>query len=195
MYDFNSLPTSTNSTTGFSTLSLTGGSLVNGGQAGTAYTDTSGGNHVAGQAAAWSSGVNDAPANTIVLSLSTLDLINMALRYDYRATGTGPSSALLEYRVNGGLYAVLGTDTFTQDSVFHTLTRDLSSVAAIQDQVSVDLRWTLAAGTGTGTFRFDNLELSGTVIPEPSTLTLGALASIVIFAARRQRAVKLSATS
>lgn len=192
MYDFNNLPTSTNSATGFSTLSLTGGNLVNGGQAGTAYTDTSGGNHVAGRAAAWNSGVNDPPANTIVLSLSTLDLINMALRYDYRATGTGPASALLEYRVNGGVYVSLGIDNFTRDSLFHTMTRDLSAVAAIQDQISVDLRWTMAAGTGTGTFSFDNLELSGTVIPEPNTISMGALAAIIFFSVRR-RATRLAA--
>lgn len=172
---------------GTPTLTITGGSIHLPSYGGTSYVDSDGDSHGAGLAASWDSGVNDPPANTFMLTFSTRHLMNMMLRYDYRSTSTGAPSAEFEYRVDGiGAFTSAGTDVFTQDSNFHEISYDLSTIPAIQDQSMVELRWTFNPGTGGGTTRIDNLEISGAVIPEPATLAMLGVAVGVLLAFRRR---------
>lgn len=172
---------------GTPTLTITGGSIHIPSYVGTAHVDDDGDAHIAGIAASWDSGVNDAPANTFLLTFSTRHLANMMLRYDYRSTSTGAPSADFAYRVDGiGAFTSVGTDLFNGDSAFHELTRDLSTLSAIQNKAMVELRWTFNPGTGGGTTRIDNLEISGDVIPEPATLALLGISVGLLMALRRR---------
>lgn len=95
------------------------------------------------------------------------------------------SSLFWEYSTNGGATFVgLETDAITDNASAFSV--DLSSVTG---QSSAIFRGTLS-GLDSNAFFLDNVEISGTVIPEPSTyaVLLGALS--LAFVAYRRRAIK-----
>jgi hypothetical protein len=137
-----------------------------------AFTDADGNPHSGARYISWSSGVNDAPANTFSLNFNSTGFQNLIVRYDERSTATGSPSALLEYSVGGGGFTTIQTDTYTTDSTFHAVNIDLSAIASIQNASNVSLRWTFAAGSSSGTSGVDNLQLTGTAVPEPGATVL-----------------------
>lgn len=158
-----------------------GTGFVAGGSGGVSFTDAGGGGHAAGQALSWASGVNDGDQQW-VLGVDLTGYQDMTIRWDYRATSTGPSGASLEYQVGAGVWTLVETASFIRDSNYHEYTKDISSISAIENQASVQFRLSnFTGGSSTGTYRQDNLQIAA--IPEPATLVLlgfGGLTAMVI---------------
>jgi len=172
---------------GTPTLTLAGVDVVPAGQAGVAYTDASGTPHAAGLAAAWGSGINDPEGNRFTLRFDATGFQDFYIRYDYRSTASGSPTAVFRYQVGAtGTFTDYGTDTYTQDGAFHSMIRDLSPLAVLNNAGDVYLQWELAAGSASGTFRMDNLEVTGSAVPEPSGCALVVGLGLVGFAAFRQ---------
>lgn len=167
--------------------SLTGMSAGTGydadGQVGVAFVDAAGTNHNAGQALTWGSGVNDGNQEWI-LDIDLTGYQKLQIRWDYRSTGTGPSSAELEYKVGAGSWESIDSVVFSTDSAYHMYERDLSSISTIDNQSSVQFRLSnFSGGSGRGTHRIDNLQLSA--IPEPAVAAFIALTGLGALVVRR----------
>ncbi len=167
-------------------LSFGGGDLVADGYVGTTYThpEVNGGNQVAaGRALGWSGGV-DSGTDFWELTLSTLGWYSLTMRYQERATSTGPSSYDLSYRIGAGTWVPWQTVNTTRDSNWYQLNFNLPSV--LENQASITIRAAgFTGGSGSGTYRMDNLHISG--IPEPSTLRLVPVVGAVGLFRRRIR--------
>jgi hypothetical protein len=116
----------------------------------------------------------------------------MILRFDVRSTaGAAATGVTIGWAVNGGSFTDLTPLALTQSANFHPYTVDLSTIAAINDAASVQIRGVWSTdGTGPNT-RLDNLQLTGTVIPEPSTVLLcglGAIGALLSFSRARPAA-------
>jgi MYXO-CTERM domain-containing protein len=194
-FDFNSTPANPPVTedrvNGTPTLSLTGSDVVPAGQGGNSYTDFSGTVHAAGTAGAFSSGV-DAGNNQILLIVDTTGLFDLTISYDYRATATGPSASTFWYGLGSPgpvVFTQIGTDAYTRDSAFHRISWDLSAIGALENAGVVHFLWDgFTGGSGTGTFRIDNLEMTG--VPEPHEYALLAALGLLGFAVYRRRALQ-----
>jgi len=154
------------------------------GQPGVAFTDAAGTNHVAGQALAWGSGVNDGNQEW-VLSIDLTGYHDLSIRWDFRSTVTyGPTNAVLEYKVGAGSWAAIETLSFPRDATYHAYEKDLSPITAINNQASVQFRLSgFSGGSGSGTYRTDNLQLSA--IPEPAVMGFVGLVGLAFLATRR----------
>lgn len=162
------------STSTVPTFAMYGGSLDLDGLPGTAFVDAEGTPHVADVAAAWGSGINDGPPNGFLVTLDTIRDEDLELRFDYRSTSTGSPDFLFEYRVGGvGGFTSLGVQSLIQDSAYHEWYADLSSLDVIEDVAMLEFRFTLSPGSGTGTLRVDNFQI--TAVPAPGALLLGAM--------------------
>ncbi|MBU0678842.1 MAG: PEP-CTERM sorting domain-containing protein [Verrucomicrobia bacterium] len=179
--------------TGTPTLTMfTGTGYDADGTGGTAYVDDDSDAHAAGQAASWASGVNDGQNWILTINLTGYEVTS--LRFDGRATGTGPSGADLDYNIGAGWVSLL-SPTFPQDSAFHAYSTSVPT--AVDDQASVQFRLSnFTGGSGGGTFVFDNLEVIGVeggggpgpggAVPEPSTAGLMLVAIGFMVAGRRK---------
>ena len=153
------------------------------GAAGTDFTDEGGMPVPPGQALAWASGVNDGQYWLVDIDLSGYR--DLSIRWDYRSTSSGPSSADLEYKT-GDVWHPAGTVLFSRDSEFHEYSEDLSACFPMNNCSSVQIRLSnFGGGSGSGTIRMDNLLITGSVIPEPATAGLATLAGLVIFIIRK----------
>jgi hypothetical protein len=188
LFDFNDLAGGITAVTEYQTtaipvLTLQGADVVLAGQAGVSYTDGWGTPHTAGKAASWGSGVNDAGGNQVILHFDATGFQDFSLRYDYRSTSTGCPSADFQYRVGGsGDFVSVGVQSYTCNSVYHAVSVSLASLTSLNGAASVDFRWVLGPGSGSGTFQLDNLELSGAAIPEPAGCALLAGVGCLVFA-------------
>ena len=153
------------------------------GQGGTSFTNAEGGSHAAGQALAWGSGVNDGDQEWI-LSVDLTGYQNLTIRWDYRSTGTGPTNAILDYKVGAGSWVSVESLTLSTDSAYQGYQKDLSALSAVNNQSSVQFRLSgFSGGSGGGTHRIDNLQLSA--IPEPAVIGFIGLVGLGFLAARR----------
>ncbi len=153
------------------------------GQEGSSFVDAEGTSHAAGQALAWGSGVNDGDQEWI-LSIDLTGFQNLFIRWDYRSTGTGPTNAVLDYKVGVGSWDSVDSLTLSADSTYHAYEKDLSSITAINNQSSVQFRLSgFSGGSGSGTFRTDNLQLSA--IPEPAAIGFVVLTGLGFLVVRR----------
>jgi hypothetical protein len=154
-------------------LSQWGVDSISGGAGGVIFEDISGTSWAAGLAAAWGSGVNDPGGNGFSVSLNTTGFQSLVWRLDYRATATGPAAfSAVQYRIAAGLWMPLGSAPLTliNDGNYHTWSYDASGVIALENIQNLEIQWLLNPGTGTGTFRIDNLQLTGVVgVPEASS--------------------------
>ncbi len=174
-------------------LTLGGTDLVQSGQAGVSFTDESGTTHSAGLAAAWGSGIDSPGGNSFQLHVDTTGYENFVVSYDYRATSSGSPSAQLSYRLgDSGLFTSFSSQSFTRDGIYHSTSVDLSSLSSIENTPNVYLLWDLAAGSGSGTFRVDNVQLRAAAVPEPQETILVAGAFLLAFASRRRLLAKVA---
>ncbi len=172
---------------GTPTFVQSGADIVSNGQTGAAFTDSSGTIWTAGDAVAWDSGVNDTGGNYFQLNLNTTGYSDLSIRFDYRSTSTGPASFIsVQYDTGSGFTNLVGAPTaMTNDSTFRAWSFDASAVSAIENVSSVAIRWNIATtGSSTGTLRIDNLQV--TAIPEPASVLLFGLGSMVLLLRRRR---------
>jgi len=169
---------------GTPTLVISGGEKDINGKNGVAYVDAAGVHHDAGQAGAWDDvRVHGVPDAEWVLTINTTGWRDISIRWDYRSQETPTFD--LHYRIGGvgDWGAILADWPITADDAWHSFSRDLSSISAIEGQPIVEFRVEDMELAGNGRFIFDNLELTG--VPEPATLILLGLGGVALLRKRR----------
>lgn len=143
-------------------------------------------------------GVNNSGSITFTLSMTNLQ--DLGLSFAGQRTNTGFDSLVVDYSVDGGsswsdgisiptLESSMGTSTANADAI---RTVDFSTSTVLNDASNVQIRFTFDGGSLTSTAgnnRLDNIQFTGTVIPEPSTYAalIGALALAFVAVRRRRR--------
>ena len=144
--------------------------------------------------------------------VSAAAFTGLGITFDQTSSSTGPGNFKLQYSTDGSDFTDFNSYTVLANAApntpwsstgspngAYTSTFNLSSVTALNNSASVYFRLTdtstVSAGGGTvgtsGTDRVDNVTITGTAVPEPSTLALlagGGLA--VVLAARRRQALR-----
>jgi len=170
---------------GVPTLVLSGGEKDTNGKNGVAYVDAAGVHHDAGQAGAWDDIRVTGPDAEWILTIDTTGWEDISIRWDYRSEQT--PSFDLHYRVGGATVwsDILADWPIIADDAWHSFSYDLSFLSAIEGQPIVEFRVEDMEFLGNGRFIFDNLELTGTPIPEPCSIILLGLGSIALMRKRR----------
>ncbi len=97
-----------------------------------------------------------------------------------RRTGTGFTSAQVQYSVNGGAFTNFGSAlNIGGFGTTHTLwTINLSSLNVIENISDLDLRFVLnGSSSSSGNIRLDNIQVNGTAIPQATILAVFAEAA------------------
>jgi hypothetical protein len=165
----------------------------NGGN-GVEFTDAAGNLHAAGQALHWNDVSKSGDANDayIIITIDTAGWQDMLIRWDYMSDNTGgkrgPVRFDLDYAVGSGDWVnILNNEAITRDDAWHEFSYDMSSLTAINNQSSVQFRINdlqEAVGEENGDYWQDNVQLTGTVVPEPFTAVLLALGGAALLRKR-----------
>lgn len=152
-----------------------------GGRTFTDYTGTtwtgSGGSAAPGHSLTWNPG---STGNGFSLTFSTIDLRDIALRFDVRpgqaSGGSAPTNFnTFTYNLGAGDVAV-GTlgPSFTAGTFNNVWSVDLSALDAIENQAAVTLTWTFddLASSPAESMRIDNIQAAASV-PAPAALSAG----------------------
>lgn len=112
---------------------------------------------------------------------------DLIVSFATRGTSTGFRSAQLSYSNDGSSFTNFGaTWDGGASSTFFLISRDLSTITALNSDPSVFIRLTFSAATGGGgNNRIDNIQFNGTKVPAPASLALLGLGGLV--AGRRRR--------
>jgi fibronectin-binding autotransporter adhesin len=107
----------------------------------------------------------------ITFSLPTTGYDDIQVSYAYRATAAGANEDW-QYSTNGTTFTDLGTLTLTKDSTFHAISADFTAAnSVLANQSLVYLRVILGNLTSAaGNNRFDNVQITGTLIPQTTQL-------------------------
>lgn len=163
------LPIKTENLRGTPSLQMFYQDIDDDGKAGIAYTDIAGVTHTAGRAAAWDDIRGDGPDAELLLKLDSRDWNNISLRFDYQSDSA--NSFDVEYSTNGGTNWTKSLDNapLTPGGSWRTANIDLTTVTAIENQSSVQIRINDLARNGNNEFRFDNFEVVGeTTVTNPA---------------------------
>lgn len=82
----------------------------------------------------------------------------------------------------------LGTISPTANATFQSASLDLSTLSAnaLDDQSTIFLRMTISTPNTGGSYAFDNIQMTGTAVPEPSAAALlGGLGGLLLIRRRR----------
>ena len=110
------------------------------------------------------------------------------LSYATRGTGTGYNLHSYSYSTDGGAnWTNLSSQASNQTSTFNVLSVNLGNIFASTSGSATNLlRISVSGGTGTnGNNRFDNVQINGTLVPEPATLSLLALGALTLIRRRK----------
>lgn len=170
-----------------------GGSLDATGGNGVAFTDAGGNARGSGQCLHWSDTTKSAGDAYVTIALNTTGWQDLALRWDYKskydATGGkgGPVQFDLDYDIGGGWLPLANNTPLICDSAFHSISLDLSAFPDLNNQASVQIKLhNLKEGTlPNGDFWADNIQFTGTAVPEPVCLTLLALGGVATLRRRK----------
>jgi hypothetical protein len=117
---------------------------------------------------------------SIIMAVDTTGYEDIMVSWAQRGTATGFTGRQFAYSTDGVNYTDFGSDTGVLGSSFLVQSYDLSAIAAVENSPTVYFSITLDGATSsTGNNRFDNITVTGTLIPEPGSviLTLLGLAS------------------
>jgi hypothetical protein len=157
---------------GTPTLLIDGGQKDVDGKNGVAYIDAAGISHIAGQTGAWDDvKVTGLDAEWIV-TIDTTGWSAISVRFDYKAWDPTTTTFDLDYRLSDAVdfTEILGDQTIIADNAFHSFAYDFASY--VDNQSYVQFRFNDLDQNGNDKFAFDNLEFTGTPIPEPATILL-----------------------
>ncbi|MCB1491341.1 MAG: DUF3616 domain-containing protein, partial [Rhodobiaceae bacterium] len=112
----------------------------------------------------------------LLISMNSTGYQNLHMRFDYfysdNDIGSTANAFELEYSTNGGAtFTPLATITGVDDNEYHTVSFDLSSVAALNNQSNLVFRIYDAQGDINQDIAFDNIEITGDLITA-QTVTL-----------------------
>ena len=113
---------------------------------------------------------------------------NMTLSYAVNTNGNGFSTQIWQYNTTGGVGAFTTFATFTSLTGLQTLSAALP--AATNQQANLVIRILFTGGQSNGQDQqtiIDNIQLNGTVIPEPATVVGGLLGVLGLCWFQRRR--------
>jgi hypothetical protein len=118
--------------------------------------------------------VNHPLGARLVWALPTTGFENLVLRWESRRSGQGAGTQVIEYSTDGSQWSALAT-VAVDDAPPQPRSFDLSALPGVADNPHFAIRVSFMQGTGgdAGNHRFDEVELSGTVLSggaEPATL-------------------------
>jgi hypothetical protein len=156
------------------------------------FTDAAGNSHIAGQALHWNDVSGKNGDAYIIITIDTTGWQDMAIRWDYKSkdgTKKGPDSFDFDYAVGSGDWIdILNNEAITRDGAWHQFSYDLSSLTDINNQTSVQFRINdLNHNDLDGDYWQDNIQLTGTVVPEPLTAVLLALGGAALLRKRQKQ--------
>ena len=124
-----------------------------------------------------------ANGKSMIFSISTLGYEDIMLEFATRGTATGFDNGTWSWSTDNLTYtALVGVNTATHSTTFALApVVDFSAISAIDNQSTVYLEYTLSGATSTsGNNRIDNLTVSATAVPEPTSIALAALGGFSI---------------
>jgi hypothetical protein len=143
----------------------------------------------AGSSLTLTSNANNGDFLTIAFSMSGFE--DLVLTYATRRTSTGFNSDQWAYSIDGLSFTPFGPPVNpTTSTTFALVTRDFSSIAGLNNDATVYLRYMFDGATNsTGNNRIDNIQLNASpaaVVPEPSTCVLMGLGMLGLTCMRRR---------
>jgi hypothetical protein len=145
----------------------------------------------AGASLTVTSNVNNGDFLTLEFSMSGYE--DLVLTYATRRTSTGFNSDMWSYSTDGLTFVPFGLAVNpTTSTTFDLITRDFSSIATLDDESTVYLRYEFFGATNSsGNNRIDNIQLNASaasvaVVPEPSTMALMSLGLVGLTFVRRR---------
>lgn len=159
---------------GTPTLVLSGGTLDPSGKNGVDYTDVAGVSHIAGRAGGWDEIKVTGDNARWIVTIDTTNWQDISVRFDYKAWNSKTTSFDMDYRLSdtAAWTSILNNQPITADQNFHSFAYSIADIDAVENQSFVQFRFNDLDNNGKGKFAFDNLEFSGTQIPEPATIAL-----------------------
>ena len=101
--------------------------------------------------------------------------IDPVLTFATQGSGTGFTSGVWSYSVDGSTFTSVSGNTARTIDSFVLRTVDFSGISALSNANFAVFRYTLDGASGaSGNNRIDNVQLNATAIPEPTTLLLVA---------------------
>jgi len=131
---------------------------------------------------------NAGNASYIEVSFSMANLSGLVVNFDTRGTSTAFNVGQWSYSTDGTAFTSFGASTASRSTTFATVSPSIA-ISFLDNDPTVFLRYTLDGATTTGADnRIDNLTLTATVIPEPSSYAaiFGGLALAGVMARRRR---------
>jgi hypothetical protein len=158
------------------------------------FIDAGGNSHAAGQALHWND-VSKSDGNDayIIVTIDTTGWQDMSIRWDYKSDNSGGSQGPvrfdLDYMVGSGDWVnLLNNQGITRDGLWNGFSYDLSSLTAINNQPLVQFRINdiKEDDIKDGDYWQDNIQLTGTAVPEPLSVVLLALGGAVLLRKRQK---------
>jgi len=118
---------------------------------------------------------------------------DMTLSFAVKSQTGGFTNVTVQYSINGGsTWTTFGTATIPTDSTPHV--NSFSVPAGANNAPNLAFRFFFTGGTGTSTHTqytaFDNLQLTGTIVPEPPTVAAGLLGVLGLCWHQRRRLIR-----
>lgn len=101
------------------------------------------------------------PNDYVEFAVDTIGFSDINISFDYRSTATGPTTLELHYSTDGSMFTPFTTTSLTTDATFYSLSFNLSSITAINNNANTKFRlYGYGASAVGGNLRLDNVTIS-----------------------------------